>query len=129
MFVQLHDITQKLTPERLLDKLNATNHKLRKEKSKQDDMKRLRFDNDRLRQEIATFSHKLRALREEQLDGFGHVVEDKMEGFLEMLADSLNPETHHHSTSSSMALNGNVELPPRHYSDNQILSWLHRKKR
>merc|ERR1712087_145071 len=102
-------------------------------KAKEDEVTRARFNAECLRTKVATMTHQIRALREDQAEGIASAVEDKMENFLEVLADSLNPDERRYSTStigtSGTSVGSAIQLPPSGYSKNQIMGWVHQRKR
>merc|ERR1719410_665498 len=67
VFVQ--DIQRRLGPEELLDKLNDVRVKLKKMKAKEDEITRARFNAECLRTKVATMTHQIRALKEDQAEG------------------------------------------------------------
>lgn len=134
IFVQ--EIQRRLSPEDLLEKLAQVKNDNKKLKAKDNNITKLKFENDMLRNQIAVQIHQIAALKTDQSSHIADAVEDKMENFLEVLADSLNPEERmYRSTPGGPGGGGgssgpaHLELPARDATDREILGWVHHKKR
>lgn len=130
IFVQ--EIQRRLSPEDLLEKLALVKSQNKDLKTRDKDVTRLKFENDMLRSQIAVQVHQISALKADQSSHIADAVEDKMENFLDVLADSLNPEERMFRQTPGGGggpPTGRMELPSRDATDAEIIGWCHHKKR
>merc|ERR550525_350697 len=109
MFVS--EVTKRLTPEDLLDQLAAAKANSKKLKTRLDGFTREKSQKAYLRQQIERLEAQNNNLRKRDVGDIANAVENRMEGFLNVLADSLHPDDYETPGRGSR---GAISVPKGH---------------
>jgi len=126
--VFVSSVTKQVCPEELLEQLAIQRQKCKRVKKKVDSHRREQFQNDVLRNQVKTMRREITKLERNKVGNIADAVGNKMENFLNLLADHLHPGSGDRGRASSKSLRV-LGLPPSWTKDGQILGWLYDKKR
>jgi len=120
-------VMKRISPEELLKQLAIQRQKCKRVKKVLGDHKRERYQNDLLRSQAKTMEQEIEKLTRHNITNVASEVGNRMENFLNLLADNLTPGASEYRRTPTTMLTV-LDLPPSRSSDDKILDWLYRKK-
>jgi len=121
------NVMKRISPEELLEQLAITRQKCKRVKKVLGEHKRARYQNDVLRSQAKTMEHEIEKLTRNNISNISKTIGNRMENFLNLLADNLTPGADDYRRAPRTMLTV-LDLPPSRSSDEKILDWLYRKK-